>query len=277
MTLHRITLTPDGVRYWKIAGGDRVALPFHLRWLVPFVCRHRPRRWEAARWLSATATLALLAVYARSHGLDWGRTAAVVAASAWLPFVRVWFRALVLVDGPAFALALAAAVVAPHNLPAAIALAVVAGACKEHSPITAAVLAWNPLLLIGLVAPALRLLVRQGDDLPPEAFSMPVNPGLHRNRGWLDPYQALAPWGVGLAALADPTLALAAAFAVGYGQLAIVQVMGLPLWVGRWDSARIYQSVFPVVMVAAFAVLPDALVAPAVVAHIFNPLSEERA
>src|SRR5690606_33472390 len=151
---------------------------------------------------------------------------------------------------------------------------VLAGTAKEHSPITAAVLAWNPLLLVGLIAPALRMLVPRGGDIP-EAFAMPVRPGLHRNRGWLDPYQALAPWGVGLVALADPSVALAAALVVGYGQLAIVQVMGLPVWVGRWDSARIYQSVFPVVMVAAIAVLPDALVAPALVAHIYNPFALE--
>src|SRR6185437_119407 len=82
-----------------------------------------------------------------------------------------WFnlRHPVLVDLPAFALALGAAVAWQHGLWwAAIPLVLTAGCVKETSPVFAAVWAWHPVMLVGLIPPAIRHLQRPGaDPCPP--------------------------------------------------------------------------------------------------------------
>lgn len=234
-------LTPDGRRYLAMGAGRRVCLPFHLRWLVPFVCRESYARWRVVSLVSLAAVAVLVAVFV---GTPW---AAAVVALPGLDFNR---RHPVLVDAPGLALALLAAVLWPVAPWAAVAVACVAGMVRESAPVWAAVFAWSVWPLLGLVPVVLRWSMRQGED--PCGYGAvlrrPLRSALEAHRGrWLDPAVMVAPWGGLLVAAGNLSPRVAVALAVGYGQLLVAT-----------DSVRLYQWAAPVVAVAAFGAVPPA-------------------
>lgn len=255
-----ITATTDGVHYLS----TRPPSPFHLRWLVPLVCRQRPLRWVVAARASLAVYVALVGVYAHQRGVSWPAALAAALLVAGLPSLRFLWRRPILIDAPALALATAAAVVGWW--PAAVAVVLVAGAASERAPVFAALYAWNPLLLVGLAVPAVTALVRKpGKPLLDERntwlISHPVQASREFHAGqWRSAALMVAPWGVCLAGLVDPAPALLATLAVAYAQLGVAA-----------DSVRLYQWAAPVLAVAAVSVIPAAWLVPAVVAHWVNP------
>lgn len=157
-----MSLTPDGARYLA-ASRQRVARPFHYRWLLPKLCGERLTNWRAVQ----VASLAGLVVAAWWYGGTGWRglfvaSCAVGCAGVW-KFNR---KHPVLVDLPAMCIGLFAAAAAQHGLWwLAIPLVIVAGCVKETTPVFAALWAWSPVLCIGLVPPAFRALQRAGDDV----------------------------------------------------------------------------------------------------------------
>lgn len=233
-------LTPDGFRYVASAS-RRVARPFHLRWLLPRLCGESEARWTYVSRASIIAIAAFTAIYAHS---PW------MACVAFLPGVAFSWRYPVLVDATGMALALGAALALPHCWPAAIVLALIAGCVRETSPVWAAVYAWNPILLVGLVPVAVRWLMREGDDVldAENAWILrhPIKASRKYHAGlWRDPLVMVAPWGGLIAGLANLTPQLGAALAAGYAQLLIAT-----------DSVRLYQWAAPVVAASCVQVLP---------------------
>ena len=268
--------TPDGVRYLHLGDGDPVPRPFHLRWLVPFVCRRVPARWfgvTVGAWMLATVCVGLLAP-------TWQTGVAAALLFCWLPGIRYGLRAPILVDLPALALALVAAVCVKHGeVEVAIVVAMLAGACKESAPVFAAAFAWNPWLLVGLVAPAIRAvwvkpcppaddpLKRWQTATPMEEhewiLAHPWRAGWkHHQSKWLDGMWMIAPWGATVVAAAAMDWQLATVLALGYGQLLVAS-----------DTVRLYQWAAPVVCIAAVSVVPVAWLPVLVVATIWNPLA----
>jgi len=104
-----VQLGPDSARYLLAGQGERVARPFHLRWLLPKVCGDNPSRWRAL-WLTSWG-LAAVAMWSWSYARtdDWriagAATVLLLALPGVLgpPVVRP-----VGVDLPAMALSLAA-------------------------------------------------------------------------------------------------------------------------------------------------------------------------
>jgi hypothetical protein len=264
-----VKVTPDGVRYLAMAGGMAQPMPFHLRWLASFALRQRLGLWIASAWLHAVTAAALTALLALQHGAT--ETQAAVAALLWLglPSTAFALRCPVLVDMPQAAYALGSAVLWPW-LPEAAVGVVLLGACiSERVPVFAALFAWEPILLVGLVAPLLRRLLWKPGDLherDPLSHTMtdPLGTGLASHAGrWRDPLLLLAPWGACLAALAAPVPDRwwLAAVAVAYAQLLLAT-----------DSVRLYQMAAPAVCVAAALVIPADWALPVLVAHWLNPL-----
>lgn len=259
-------LTPDGVRYLAIAGGMRQPLPFHLRWLLPWLLGGRIWLWIAVSWGSLAASGALIAVVA----LQWGATEgeAVLASLLWLglPSVRFQVEAPVLVDAAGMALVLASVALWPVSPWAAVGLAGLGGAVWEKAPVWAAVFAMEPMLLAGLLAPALRrLLVAPGaiEEKDPyrETLEHPLRTGLKAHAGqWRDPVRMALPWGVCLVVLAMPHPFWVAAVVLGYAQLVVAT-----------DTVRLYQQAAPVVAIAAASMLPIEWAVPLVLAHWLNP------
>jgi hypothetical protein len=191
---------------------------------------------------------------------------AAAALMAFLPIQRVNLKFPVLVDAPAMALALGSALAmrAGHS-GLAVALAVLAGGCKETAPIFAALYAWHWLPLVGLVA-----LIGQRTPAPADgdpyagrgvvaAFKRILK---ERRHDGLNALWMLLPWGAiaPLYVLAGPTWKSAAVLAVGYAQLLVAT-----------DNARLFQWAAPSVIAIAASGASGTWLAFALIAHAFNP------
>lgn len=261
-------VSPDGRRYLAIAEKRRVAVPFHFRWLIPTLCGLSGTRWIVSTVGSLIALAGLTAWFAGLSGLSGWQLAAAALLALTLPGVRkINLRYPVLIDAPAMALAVLAACLSIAGWwPAAIVVAIVAGMTKETGPLFAALFAWNPFLLAGLVAPlARRLIVKPGEDVLDDhnrwvlEHPFAASWSYHKDR-LLDPLLWLAPWGVLLAGLTAMNLQLAVTLAVAYALTSVAT-----------DTVRIYQWAFPVLLVAALTVIPEELLVLAVAANLFNP------
>lgn len=259
-------LGPDSARYWLAGDGVPVARPFYLRWLLPWVCRNVERRWWAVWGCSWVLLWAGTFWFATRHLPVLG---AVTAATITVGFAGTWGPQVVRpvgVDLPAMALAVVAAAAAQEGLWwAAVPAVFVAATVKESAPVWAALWAWHPILLVGLAAPLVRsVLARPALD---EVTAKPVLREIHdhpvrtalRARRWRDGWVMAAPWGVGLAALLNPSPQLVVAVVVAHLQLLVAT-----------DTVRLlHTAVGPLVAVAAVQVIPPQWWPVAVVAHVF--------
>jgi len=261
-------VSPDGQRYIAVGTGARVAVPFHLRWLVPFVCGASALRWLVSTLGALAGLLVCSAWFVSLCGASGWKVWAAPLLVLGLPgVVKINLRYPVLVDAPAMFLAILAACLSLVGWwPAAIAVVLVAGMVKETSPLFAALFAWNPLLLVGLVAPLVRWLVRRPGSDVLDAHNRWVleHPfraswSYHKDR-LQDVTLWVAPWGVLLVGLVAVNVQLVVTLCVAY-LLVVVAT----------DTVRIYQWAFPVLLVAALTVIPDELLVVAVVAHLFSP------
>lgn len=250
-------LTADGARYW-MASEKPVPYPFHLRWLLPFMLRQNERAWAYVGRGSIVAIGFLTAAYTHS---PW------MACVAFLPGFKLSWDYPVLVDAPGMALALAAAVVWPYSMPAAIAIVLAAGCTRETAPVWAAVYAWNPILLVGMAPVALRTLRKAAKDdiLEDEEHEWiirnPLKAGQKYHAGhWRDPLIMVTPWGGMAVAAAYLDAQLGAALALGYAQLLVAT-----------DTVRLYQWAAPVVALVCARNLPGWALPLVAASVIFNP------
>jgi hypothetical protein len=257
-------LTPDGVRYFA-AAEQRVARPFHLRWLLPRLLGDNFKRWQYVTHGALFALLPLMYVYA---GGGWRGLAAalmVLGLSGVWKFNRKY---PVLVDATGVCLALSSAVAFQHGLwPLGLALALVGGCVRETSPIFAALYCWNPLALLGMVAPAVRSLQREGPDVLDGEnewiLRHPFRAGwiFHRHKLFMN---YVLPWGAAVVAFANGSPQLALTCAVAYAQCLVAT-----------DTIRLYQWAFPVVLVAAVGAVPLAWLPVIVAITLANPFAGE--
>lgn len=260
---------PDAARYLIAGQGRPVARPFNVRWLLPAVCTDKPKRWQFV-WLASWPLLAAGAfVWAVGMGADWQVAAAAAAFLVALP--GVWGPHSVRpigIDLPAMAVAIWAAAALAHDQPiVGVLLAIVAATISEKAPVMVALWAWTPWALIALVAPLVANFVRKPEvdevtaiPLLKRVHDHPVATAIeHREQqgGWRNAWLMVAPWGVTLAALLNPTPWLLAAVAVAYAQLLVAT-----------DCVRLYQTLAgPVVALAAAQVIPPQWLLLAVVVH----------
>lgn len=248
-------LTPDGARYFA-ASETRVARPFHYRFGLPLLLGRRETAWKWCSRLAIVVVGLLTAWYARS---PW------MACVAFLPGIAFAWRYPVLVDAPGMALALLAAVLWPIFCPAAILVALVAGCVRETAPVWAAIYAWNPVLLVGLIPTGIRAFQRSGPDVldAENAWILkhPILASRKYHKGlWLDPFTMVLPWGALLVGLRDLNVQLAVALTVGYGQLGMAT-----------DSVRLYQWAAPVLAAATVHSVPAWVLPFVALGVIFNP------
>jgi hypothetical protein len=246
-------VTVDGTRYLAMTH-QRVARPFHLRWLMPAICGTDLAAWTILSRLAVVALAPLAWIYT---GSPWA------AACIFLPGVWFSWRHPVTVDGPAMFVTLAAACLWPVCWPLALALCFVAACVKETAPIWVAVFAWTPVPLIALAAVAARaLLVPAGTDPTPFAdlLAHPFASARAAHRERFTFAELVAPWGGLLLGLAALDARAVAALALGYGQLLVAT-----------DTTRLYQWAWPALAACAFSGRLDGvwgvLVAVAIIAN----------
>ncbi len=265
----KFRLTPDGRRYLEMGAGMAQPMPFHLRTLLPAICGATPARWTLANALGIAASAILIVALATLLGATMWQGVLAAALFLLLPWVRFCSRCPVLVDMPALALSLLSAVLflSGYVVPSVMAVSV-AALSSEKAPVWAALFAWHPVLLIGLLIPVLeRLTSTPGRDAPgrpdAEVLTNPVRSAMKWHRGkWLDPRVMLLPWGACLLAVVNPSAQLTAVIAVAYAQLLVAT-----------DSVRLYQQAAPIVCIAAATALPLSfpLVAAVAIIHLTHP------
>lgn len=260
-------ITPDGARYVRMGLNQAEPMPFCIRPLLPLICRDSMPRWIAATTLGLIASIVLTGVLALSWGATQEQALVAMALVSGLPLLRFSFFAPVLVDMPAMALALGAALLWPISVELSLVVAAVAGLVSEKAPIWAAVFALQPWLLAGLVTPVLLFLLMMHDKDPDpndplaDTLRHPIRSSMKWHAGkWRDPRAMLLPWGACLVVVVDPSWVLLIALAVGYAQLLVAT-----------DTVRLYQQAAPVVCIAAAFVIPTEWALPVVLAHWFNP------
>jgi len=169
------------------------------------------------------------------------------------------------VDLPAMALSLAAVALLERGWwPAAVAVILVAACVKETSPVWAALWAWHPILLVGLAAPLIRGLfwkprIDQVTAMPNlrEVHDHPFRTALAAH-DWRDAWTMVAPWGICLAALIEPTPALIAVLIAAYLQLVVAT-----------DTVRLmHTAAGPALALAAAQVIPTQWLLLACVVHV---------
>lgn len=263
----QVRLGPDATSYWLLADGQEVSRPYHLRWLLPTVCRHSVGAWWVVWFGSWFLVVAGFALWRAEAGDPWWLVAAGVVLLCGLPGVLGPPEVIpVGVDLPAMGMNLIGVGCLEAGLwPVAVVFFLVAAAIKESSPVWAALWSWNPVPLIALIAPTVRaVLVRPASVSPlgPKFDEYTRHPVLtawlfHRGR-WRDAWLMVAPWGVCLVALVDVDWRLVVVVAVAYAQLLVAT-----------DTVRLYQmAAGPAVAVAAAAAIPVEWLVPALVAHV---------
>lgn len=258
-----ISLSPDGHRYIA-ATQQRVARPFHYRWLIPWLMRkQKPATWQRLTRLSLWSLLPLTFWYV---GAGWHGVAAAACVAGLSGVWKINQTYPILVDAPAMAVALLSADLFRCGLwPLGIAVALLGGCVRETTPVFAAAFAWNPLALLGLVPVAIRHFQHEGPDVldaearwildHPRAASRKYHAGL--------PFSIyLLPWGAGLLALGHPTSQLLVLLAFAYGQCLIAT-----------DTVRLYMWAFPVMLASAVAGVPTPWLPLLVLLHLANPFA----
>ena len=226
-------LSPDEGRYFHMSAGLGAPLPFHLRWLLPFLAGKELRAWRIAG-------IGGWALFVLSVGTMGGWPAALLVAV--LPGPAVIFQFPRLVDG--YALGIAAVTAAQDVWWLQILLGVYAGSVSERAPLFAALWAWSPWPLVGLIAPALRYAFwRPGAEVPSLAGTYAANVlikpwriGLQRD--WHD-LGLIAPWGGLCTAIAWLDAQMAVTLLVAYAQLLVAT-----------DRSRLYQWAAPVLAIS---------------------------
>ncbi len=255
---------PDAWRYLALARNEPVCRPFHLRWLLPLVCGQSLRRWWAVRWLSWPVVVAGMVLVSP----DWRGVAAAVLLVGLPGVLGPPVVRPVGVDLPAMALGIVCWGLLEQGYPwPAAAVAVVAAAVKESAPVWAALWAWSPVPLIGLVIVVVRTVtVRPGLDRLTEAnptlrevHDHPVRTALvaHRDQ-WRDAWVTVAPWGACLASL----------YGIRWPMVAVLIVAHLQLLVATDTVRLLHTAAGPAMAVAAAAVIPLAWLPLACVAHL---------
>lgn len=264
-----LRLGPDARRYLLAGAGEPVARPFHLRVLLPWLCRDNVRRWWLV-WFTSWPLAATGATWwAVGMGASWTQAAFVAVLLLALPGVLGPPVARpVGVDLPCLAVSLWAAGCFAHDLPVVgVAVAVVAVLIREQAPIWIALWAWNPWALLALIPSVIVALVRSSDIDPITALPAlkrvhdhPVATAFeHRAGRWRDAWLLVMPWGATLAALIAPTPQVVATLAIAHGQLLVAT-----------DTVRLLANAAgPVMALAATNVIPSAWWPVAAVLSIF--------
>ena len=253
--MEKVNVTPDGMYYLAMAK-QRVAMPFHLRWLLPMLLKDRVKAWLWTSRVSVIGIGVLTAWYCKN---PW------MFCVALLPGVNFSWRFPVLVDATAMFLALLAAVLAPINIYAAILVAVIAACVKETAFVWASVYAWNPILLIGFIPVVLRKMIRHGSYKLQGHGDYSIKNALRsvkqeRIGAWLNPALLILPWGALILGVGHMSLQLIVSMIIGYGQLIVAS-----------DSVRLYQWAAPVLALACVAAVPPEWLPLVAIFVAFNP------
>jgi len=270
-------LGPDAHRYLLAGDGQPVTRPFHLRWLLPWVCGTNLRSWWTI-YLASWVWLACgMAWWAWRSDLEPAQVILAVGLLLGLPGILGPKVSIpVQVDLPATAITVLAVPAVTSDQPVAVlcglVLVLIGANVRETVPIVTALLAWSWLPLIGLIVPLIVWIVRTpapSSGIPEwdRILEHPVATSLEYHAGrWRDARLMILPWGVCLVGLYQADWRLILIVVIAYAQLLIAT-----------DTVRLYQhTAGPALALAAAAIIPTPWVPLALAAHWFWLTTPER-
>jgi hypothetical protein len=222
-------LSADSWRYLAMAKGEGAPKPYHYRWLLPRLLGEDRRRWATVSTASVAGMVPAM----------WWLTGNPASGAFAFTLYGVWDMARrqpVLTDAPAMLAAIVAAAATKHRRwELAVAASLVAGATRETAPVFAAVYAWHPLPLIGLVSPLVREFQPEGpditDDFSHTCVTEPTAAAYQVRAGSLHDWKLYAATLGGLLAGGRGDVRTAAVLVAAYAQLAVaVDTSRLIVW-----------------------------------------------
>ena len=188
------TLSSDSWRYLALAKGEGAPKPYHYRWLWPKVLGEDRKKWARVSTASAVGMVPAM----------WWLTGNPASGLFVFTLHGVWDMARrhpVLTDAPSMLAAIVAAAATKHRRwEIAVAASLVAGAGRETAPVFAALYAWHPLPLVGLISPLIRERQPEGpditDDFSHDCVVRPVGAAYQARQGQAKDWRLwVAPWG----------------------------------------------------------------------------------
>ena len=266
-TPHR--LANDTIRYQAMAQGKKVMRPWNLRIIVPLLFGRITWLWRSMTMLCLVLIAPVLVWFLKLQGI--GDMPALIGVLFYLGcagIVHFNVEYPYLVDAQAMLLSLISACLFLSDMRyIAFLVALLAVLTKETSPVFIALFSWSIYPLLVLVIPiALLLLMKKVDE--DIIFGKLYRPNQWFKQGkkeLTNPKVMLLPWGLLLLlALLAPSWQLGLALAVGYGQIVVAS-----------DRMRLYQQVFPVVILCAVSA-PIALgwFLPVAIMNLYNPFAD---
>lgn len=222
-------LGPDAAHYWAAARGVPVPRPFCWRLGATRGVKNRLWLWWSI-WAVSWPLIALgTGWWAHQAGLSVTQAALAAGLVVGLPGVLGPGAVIpVGVDLPTTALnVLGVALLEAGWWPAALICFTVAATFKEHAPIWPALWTLNPLPLLALAVPAVTALIIKPGPSPlgplfDEIAEHPIRTAIPRHIPHLrDAWWMVAPFGVTLVALYDPTWQLVLVLVVAHAQLLV--------------------------------------------------------
>ncbi len=244
MTRSLIVLTLDGYHYLRAAAGCPVPSPYQRRHLLPRLLGPHPGRWAALTYASLALLPAASALYLSAVGLSGVRLAFGVALLCALPHHRFSLRFPVLTDAPAYTLTLLTAWATLCAPWAALPLALILGATRESAPVFAALWAWHPLPLLGLLAVGWRRPTCPPASNEPWLLHPFRSAWKQRRDIGIDGSLYLRPWGAALLGLIAPSWQMAATLAIAHAQLfTALDALRLTVWAAPVLCAAAAQTI----------------------------------
>lgn len=258
-------LSPDSKRYIL---GERLHSPFHLRWLLPAICRQSEMLWNLFTLIPIILIPVVMYAYLKSLGFNEIQSLTGCALTCGLPGVIIInYVAKYLSDGFAMLMMLFSVLgFQTGNIILGVLCSVVGSMAKEQCFIYSFLISWNPLSLIGALPVIIRALTYKPNPVDilggEEILKHPLISGIKIHKGRLfEMKQQILTWGACLFALGGQwnLQSVIVIFAAYASQLLTT------------DSTRVYMWCFPVVVVLAVSVIPESYALPLVVLHWFNP------
>lgn len=242
-----IVLSPDGVYYLRKAIGKPVPSPYHRRWLMPYVLGPNPVAWFVCTHVSLALTPVAAWLYFGTMGL--GGAQRIFAAALLTVLPGVWlapYRYPVLTDAPAFLMSLTIAWLARSGYTsAAVVLSCTLACTRETGPVFAALWAWSPWPLVGLLA------VRWWRPAAPPDSEWLAHPiaSVWKMRRTIGPDASLylRPWGAAILGIVSPSWQTLATVVVAHAQLIVAH-----------DCIRLVAWCAPVMVASAVPHIPEA-------------------
>lgn len=255
--------TPDGRRY---ISGNRLAMPFSLRWLLPSVLGTNRRAWDIVTLSSVFLIPVAFYYYLTITGFSETKSLIGCALVCGLNGVVLMnYVGKYLTDGFGMLCMILSMIGFQYGIIYGVLFSLIGSMANEKVFVYTALMSFNPYALIGGVAVLLRYVLykhAESDYLGGDAIiKNPLKTGIELHKGfWFSFKRSVLVWGVCIIACMNIDIHLGVVLLVAYGSILLAT-----------DSTRLFMWAFPLVVIASLSIFPEQWAVPLIGIHWFNP------